>query len=73
VESSFPRPGEYPMLCNEYCGLGHDHMWSKAFVIDKEEWEANRAARHCFTWVCFLPLVKHDDHNGTPNPRAYNE
>jgi len=43
VESSFPRPGEYPMLCNEYCGLGHDHMWSKAFVIDKEEWEANRA------------------------------
>lgn len=44
VESSFPRPGEYPMLCNEYCGLGHDHMWSKAFVIDKEEWEANRAA-----------------------------
>jgi len=43
VESSFPRPGEYPMLCNEYCGLGHDHMWSKVSVIDKEEWDASRA------------------------------
>ncbi len=43
IESSFPRPGEYPMLCNEYCGLGHDHMWSKALVIEKEEWQATRA------------------------------
>ena len=44
VESSFPRPGEYPLLCNEYCGLGHDHMWSKVNVIDKEEWDAMRSA-----------------------------
>lgn len=35
----FPKPGEYPMLCNEYCGLGHDHMWSKVTVVAKEGWQ----------------------------------
>ncbi|MGI2324778.1 MULTISPECIES: cytochrome C oxidase subunit II [unclassified Methylococcus] len=38
VVSVFPKPGEYPMLCNEYCGLGHDHMWSKVTVIAQENW-----------------------------------
>jgi len=42
IESSFPRPGNYPLLCNEYCGLGHDHMWSKVSVVEKEEWAASR-------------------------------
>jgi cytochrome c oxidase subunit 2 len=37
VTTSFPKPGEYPMLCNEYCGLGHDHMWSRLIVIPKSE------------------------------------
>ena len=36
----FPKPGEYPMLCNEYCGLGHDHMWSKVTVVAPERWQA---------------------------------
>ena len=35
VNTSFPRVGEYPMLCNEYCGLGHDHMWSKIVIVEK--------------------------------------
>ncbi len=39
VETSFPKPGEYPALCNEYCGLGHDHMWSKINVLEKDEWQ----------------------------------
>lgn len=34
----FPKPGEYPMLCNEYCGLGHDHMWSKMIVVAPDRW-----------------------------------
>ena len=34
VNTSFPRVGEYPMLCNEYCGLGHDHMWSKLIIVE---------------------------------------
>jgi len=38
IDTSFPKPGNYPILCNEYCGLGHDHMWSKIKVLDKEQW-----------------------------------
>lgn len=40
VTTTFPKPGEYPMLCNEYCGMGHDHMWSKVIVVSRESWKA---------------------------------
>ncbi len=40
ITTSFPKPGEYPVLCNEYCGLGHNHMWSNISVIAKEDWQA---------------------------------
>jgi cytochrome c oxidase subunit II len=40
ITTSFPKPGEYPVLCNEYCGLGHNHMWSNISVISKEDWKA---------------------------------
>jgi cytochrome c oxidase subunit 2 len=40
IETSFPKPGDYPVLCNEYCGLGHDHMWSKIDVVEKDKWLA---------------------------------
>ncbi len=40
VTTTFPKPGEYPMLCNEYCGMGHDHMWSKVTVVSRERWQA---------------------------------
>jgi len=40
ITTSFPKPGEYPLLCNEYCGLGHNHMWSNISVIDKQTWQA---------------------------------
>jgi cytochrome c oxidase subunit 2 len=39
VTTNFPKPGEYPMLCNEYCGLGHDHMWSRLVVVPKSEFK----------------------------------
>ncbi len=35
VHTVFPRPGDYSMLCNEYCGLGHDHMWSRLTVVPR--------------------------------------
>lgn len=38
ITTTFPKPGEYPLLCNEYCGLGHDHMWSKVTVVAPENW-----------------------------------
>ena len=40
VTTVFPKPGEYPMLCDEYCGLGHDHMWSNVNIVAKEAWIA---------------------------------
>lgn len=33
VTTTFPRTGEYSLLCNEYCGLGHDHMWSRLVIV----------------------------------------
>ena len=35
VNTEFMRTGEYSMFCNEYCGLGHDHMWSRLVVTEK--------------------------------------
>lgn len=32
VTTRFEKTGAYPVLCNEYCGLGHDHMWSRLTV-----------------------------------------
>lgn len=40
VTTIFPKPGEYPLLCNEYCGMGHDHMWSKVTVLSTDSWAA---------------------------------
>ena len=40
ITTTFPKPGEYPVLCNEFCGLGHNHMWSNISVIAKEDWKA---------------------------------
>lgn len=40
ITTSFPKPGEYPLLCNEYCGLGHNHMWSHVSVVAAEDWKA---------------------------------
>ncbi len=42
VDTEFPKPGEYPMFCNEYCGLGHDHMWSRLTVVPKGSVEAQQ-------------------------------
>ena len=38
VTTVFVKPGEFPMLCNEYCGLGHDYMWSEVTVVARENW-----------------------------------
>ena len=43
VNTTFPKTGRFPMFCNEYCGLGHDYMWSQLNVISKEEFEKELA------------------------------
>jgi cytochrome c oxidase subunit 2 len=41
VTTAFPRTGEYSLLCNEYCGLGHDSMWSRLVVVPKSAGESS--------------------------------
>lgn len=38
VHTTIPEPGKYSLLCNEYCGLGHDQMWSRLVVVAKDKW-----------------------------------
>jgi cytochrome c oxidase subunit 2 len=32
VTARFARPGEYPFVCHEYCGVAHHTMWGKVIV-----------------------------------------
>ncbi|MEW6729323.1 MAG: cytochrome C oxidase subunit II [Pseudomonadota bacterium] len=32
VHTQFTNAGDFPMICNEYCGLGHDYMYAKVHV-----------------------------------------
>ena len=36
----FERTGEYLMPCQEFCSFGHEGMWGKVRVIDKEAFAA---------------------------------
>lgn len=38
VETVLHHTGDYPLLCNEYCGMGHAHMWSNLKVVSKDQW-----------------------------------
>ena len=33
---TFDKPGEYPIVCNEYCGLAHHNMAGK-LVVKQEQ------------------------------------
>jgi cytochrome c oxidase subunit II len=41
----FANSGEYLMPCQEFCGFGHEGMWAKVKVIDKNEFQL-KAARN---------------------------
>ena len=32
VSARFDKPGEYPLLCHEYCGIAHHTMWARVIV-----------------------------------------
>ncbi|KYD22319.1 MAG: cytochrome B5 [Caldibacillus debilis] len=34
--ATFDKPGEYLVLCNEYCGAGHHMMYSKIKVVENQ-------------------------------------
>ncbi|MFB6171521.1 MAG: cytochrome c oxidase subunit II [Haloarculaceae archaeon] len=35
----FDQPGEYGLVCNEYCGAGHQNMEGKIVVVKKSEYQ----------------------------------
>ncbi|HEY6979610.1 cytochrome C oxidase subunit II [Reyranella sp.] len=47
----FDRPGEHPMPCQEYCGVGHEGMWAKVKVIDKAAFMTAIAGQRRLTCV----------------------
>ena len=40
VTGRIKKPGEYPMVCNEYCGIGHPEMWARVTVVPADEFAA---------------------------------
>ena len=32
ITGTFDEPGEYNIVCHEYCGIGHHGMWGKVVV-----------------------------------------
>jgi cytochrome c oxidase subunit 2 len=39
LPARFDRPGEHLMPCHEFCGVGHEGMWARVRVIDKQEFQ----------------------------------
>jgi cytochrome c oxidase subunit II len=37
VRTTFKKPGDYTMPCHEFCGAGHQGMWSHVRVVPKEQ------------------------------------
>lgn len=35
ANTTFTKLGEFPMICNEYCGIGHDYMYARVRVVPK--------------------------------------
>ncbi len=33
ARARFPQPGEYPIICHEYCGIGHQQMMGVVRVV----------------------------------------
>jgi cytochrome c oxidase subunit 2 len=35
--TTFPKGGELLMPCHEYCGTGHEGMWARVQVMDRNQ------------------------------------
>jgi cytochrome c oxidase subunit II len=47
----FKKPGEHVMPCQEFCGIGHQGMWGKVKVVDKQAFAGMAASRRRLTCV----------------------
>lgn len=41
----FDSPGDHHMPCHEYCSVGHEGMWGKIIVIDRQDFLQRAATR----------------------------
>ena len=37
VRTRFDTPGAHAMPCHEYCSVGHEDMWARVEVVDRQE------------------------------------
>ena len=37
ISTSFNKAGEFPIICNEYCGLGHSYMYGMIKLVPKNK------------------------------------
>jgi cytochrome c oxidase subunit 2 len=51
LPARFKAPGDHPMPCQEFCGVGHQGMWGKVKVIDKAAYLGMAKARRRQTCV----------------------
>ncbi|WP_428976961.1 cytochrome C oxidase subunit II [Faunimonas pinastri] len=40
MNARFKEPGDHLMPCQEFCGVGHEGMWGKVQVVDKDTFRA---------------------------------
>ncbi|MET0723930.1 MAG: cytochrome C oxidase subunit II [Tardiphaga sp.] len=50
-KTSFRKPGEHVMPCQEFCGIGHQGMWGRIKVIDKAAFLNLKSGRGRLTCV----------------------
>lgn len=51
LPARFDKPGEHLMPCQEFCGVGHEGMWAKVKVIDKDDFFRMSATKRRLTCV----------------------
>ena len=45
VRTRFDQPGERAMPCHEYCSVGHEGMWARVKVVDRQEFARTYAGQ----------------------------
>jgi cytochrome c oxidase subunit 2 len=41
ITVEFDDPGEYGLICHEFCGAGHEEMAGEVVVVPEDEWEGD--------------------------------
>jgi cytochrome c oxidase subunit 2 len=39
ITTEFKKKGEFPLICNEYCGLGHAYMYGMINIVPKDQFK----------------------------------